>query len=106
MLLIGPGREEPAKAHGDRPGGDLRQPRQNNYRRAHLRPGKAGRQSKWNGEAVGHPDYHIADGVAGRKVMLAMRCCRHLIRIRAHEPSRNQKEPIGIQSVARVLNFG
>ena len=87
MLLIGARREKSAEPHGDRAGGDFRQPRQHHDRRAHLRSGKPGRQRKWNRQAVRHADDHVAHDVAGGEVVLDVRAlgCRFMLWLRINE---------------------
>ena len=75
MLLIGARRQKSAEPHGDRAGGDFRQPRQHHDRGSHFGARQPGRQRKWNRQSVRHADDDVPDHVAGSEVVLGMRRC-------------------------------
>ena len=69
MLGVALGRQVAAQSHGDRTGGDLREPGRDDHGRGRGRdPGQPGRECERNGQPVGHADHDVADELAGGEV--------------------------------------
>ena len=80
VFRIAARRKIASQSHGDRPGGNFRQPANDNHPRVLRRPRKSSRQRKGHSQSVRHPNHHVADKVPRSKVPLDMRSNCHRVR--------------------------